>query len=147
MSDDAIIVFLVDDHQPIVDGLMTLVEQDTRIRVVGHCNDGLEVMDRVQVAKPDVLVLDISLPGVNGLELCRLVKKALPATAVLMLTMHASEQCILGALRNGALGYVTKDSAALEFRAAVYAVSRGAVYLGRGVPRTLLTESKMGRGP
>ena len=138
MSGNGITVFLVDDHQAIVEGLMALAGQDPCIRVVGQCNNGTEAPCRVQAVRPTVLVLDISLPGLNGLDVCRLVKEAVPATAVLMLTMYASEQCVLGAVRNGAVGYVTKDSAAVEFCPAVHAVSRGGVYFGQGIPPNMM---------
>jgi len=138
MSDDLITLFLADDHQLVVEGLVALVQQDPCIQVVGYCNSGLEVLEKVQAAKPDVLVLDISLPGLNGLDLCRRVKSALPATAVMMLTMHTNEQCILEALENGALGYLVKEAVALEFCEAVHAVSCGEIYLGQSIPIEVL---------
>lgn len=138
MSDDVITLFLTDDHQIVVEGIIALVAQDPCIQVVGHCNDGLEVLDKVRAAKPDVLVLDISLPGLNGLDACRIVKAEVPATHILMLTMHANEQCILDALENGASGYLIKEAVAQEFCEAVHAVARGEIYLGRSIPGDIL---------
>jgi two-component system response regulator NreC len=138
MTDDKITLFLTDDHQIVVEGIMALVAQDPCIHVVGHCNDGLEVLDKVRTARPDVLVLDISLPGLNGLDACRMVKADIPKTRILMLTMHTNEQCILDAFERGASGYLIKEAVAQEFCEAVHAVSRGEVYLGRGIPRSIL---------
>jgi len=133
MSDDVITVFLADDHNLIVEGLIALVSQDPCIQIVGYCNNGVEVLDKARESKPDVLVLDISLPGLNGIDICRQVKKALPKTAIMILTMHANEQCVLGALENGATGYLVKEAVALEFREAVHTVARGEIYLGQSI--------------
>jgi len=144
MTDEKITLFLADDHKIVVEGIMALMGQDPCIHVVGHCNNGLEVLPKVQSAKPDVLVLDISLPGMNGLDLCRMVKARIPETAILILTMHSNEQCIVWALENGASGYMIKESVSAELCEAVHAVARGEVYLGRGIPRTIL--DKINRG-
>ena len=139
-SDDKITLFLTDDHQIIVDGIMALVAQDPCIHVVGHCNNGLEVLDRVRAARPDILVLDISLPGMNGLDVCRQVKAQVPETSVLMFTMHTNEQCVMDALQHGASGYLVKEAASEEFCEAVHAVSRGEIFLGRGISRDILDQ-------
>ena len=144
MDGEAITVFLVDDHQPIVDALTALATNDSNIQVVGHSNEGLEAVRLVFVVRPNVLVLDISLPGMSGLEICRVVKQSLPTTVVLMLTMHTNEQFILGALRNGASGYVVKEAAAAEFCDAVRTVWRGGVHLGQGIPAHLVDMVRAG---
>ena len=138
MKDEEITLFLADDHQIVVEGIMALVAKDTCIQVIGHCNDGLAVLDKVQAAQPDVLVLDISLPGMNGLDLCRMVKEKMPEVAVLMLTMHTNERCIADALENGASGYLIKEAVSREFCEAVHAVARGEVHLARGIPTSVL---------
>ena len=125
MTDDKITLFLMDDHQIVVEGIIALVSQDPCIQVVGHCNDGLELMDKLRQAKPDVLVLDISIPGLNGLDACRMVSTELPRTKVLMLTMHSNEQCVLDAFERGASGYLIKETVSQEFCEAVHAVARG----------------------
>jgi DNA-binding NarL/FixJ family response regulator len=137
MSDEIITLFLTDDHQTIVEGVMALAAQDPCLRVVGYCNDGLEVLDKVRAIRPDVLVLDISLPGMNGFDACRLVKAEMPKTRILMLTMHSSEQCVIDAFERGASGYLIKE-AVDEFCQAVHGILRGETYLGRGIPRSVL---------
>ena len=80
MSDDVITLFLTDDHQIVVEGIMDLVSSDPQIKVVGHCDNGLEILEKVRAARPAVLVQDISIPGLNGLEVCRIVKSEVPKT-------------------------------------------------------------------
>jgi DNA-binding NarL/FixJ family response regulator len=138
MTDDKITLFLMDDHQIVVEGIIALVSQDPCIQVVGHCNDGLELMDKLHQARPDVLVLDISIPGLNGLDACRMVSTELPRTKVLMLTMHSNEQCVLDAFERGASGYLIKETVSQEFCEAVHAVARGELYLCRSLPRGIL---------
>ena len=140
MADSKITVYLADDHQLLVDGIKALVDKDPFIQVIGHCNDGLQVLSRLQDAKPDVLVLDISLPGVNGLDLCRLVHAEMPEIAIMMLTMHSNRKCIVAALENGATGYLIKEVASGEFCDAVHAVSRGEIFLGQGIPKSVMDE-------
>ena len=144
MSNDTITLFLADDAQIVVEGIMDLVSGDPRIKVVGHCNNGLDVLEKVRAARPAVLVQDISIPGINGLEVCRLVKTEVPATAVLMLSMNANDQCIIDALENGASGYIAKEAVATELCDAVHAISRGEIYLGQGISRSVLDRVKIG---
>ena len=142
MSDEKIALFLADDNEMVVEGIAALVGRDPSIEVVGQCGNGLEAPDQVQAARPDVLILDISLPGMNGLEVCRSVKAKMPEIAVLMLSMNASERIVAGALANGASGYLTKEAVASELCQAIHAVARGEIYLGRGIPRTILEQAK-----
>jgi DNA-binding NarL/FixJ family response regulator len=140
MNEETITLFLADDHQILIEGITALVANDPSIQIIGHCNDGVQLLDRVQTAKPDVLVLDISLPGVNGLDLCRLVKAKVPETTILMLTMHSNEKCILTAFENGASGYLIKETVSREFCEAVHAVARGELYLGQEIPRSIMNK-------
>lgn len=144
MTDEKITLFLTDDHQIVIEGIMALVARDPCIQIIGHCNDGLEVLHKVQASQPDVLVLDISLPGLNGLDLCRMVKAKLPQTSIMMLTMHSNEQCIIDAFQNGATGYLIKEAVSEEFCEAVHAVARGEIYLGESLPRSVLEKINCG---
>ncbi len=140
MNEEKINVFLTDDHQILIDGITALVARDPAIEIVGHCNDGLQLLSRLQVNKPDVLVLDISIPGVNGLDLCRLVNAKMPEVRIVMLTMHSNTRCVTAALENGASGYLIKETASAEFCQAIHAVCKGEIYLGQGVPASVLDE-------
>ncbi len=147
MNEEKIRLFLADDHQILVDGITALVAKDTGIRIIGSCNDGLQLLSRLEVDKPDVLVLDISLPGVNGLDLCRLVKAKMPEVMIVMLTMHSNTRCITAALENGATGYLIKETASSQFCEAIHAVFNGEVYLGNGVPTSVLAEINLQQPP
>ena len=142
MNERMIRLFLADDHTLVRQGIAALIARTDDMEVVGQCGNGLEAPDQVQAARPDVLVLDISLPGMNGLEVCRSVKAKMPEIAVLMLSMNASERIVAGALANGASGYLTKEAVASELCQAIHAVARGEIYLGRGIPRTILEQAK-----
>jgi DNA-binding NarL/FixJ family response regulator len=136
--DEKVTVFLVDDHVMVREGLAALAARDPSIEVVGQCGEGLEVVKRVRELRPDVVVLDITIPGLNGLDVCRQLARKAKKTAVLILTMHEDEQFIARALANGASGYLLKEAAAAEFVAAVRRVARGEVYLGPGIPKSVL---------
>jgi DNA-binding NarL/FixJ family response regulator len=142
MNDEKIALYLADDNEMVVDGIKALVEGDPTIEVVGRAENGLEVADKVDQANATVLVCDISLPGMNGLEVCRSVKARTPDVAVLMLSMNASERIVAGALANGASGYLVKESVASELCKAIHAVARGETYLGQGIPDSVLKASK-----
>ena len=143
MTGEPVKVFIADDHAMVREGLAALVSGDPRICVVGHCGDGLKVIEMVRQAQPDVVVLDISMPGMNGLDICRDLARKFSSTAVLILTMHDDEQFIARALEYGASGYLLKEAAAEQFSEAIRTVARGEIYLGPRVPRSVL--QKIGR--
>ncbi len=131
-------IYLADDHVMVREALASLVSKDSRFRVVGQTGDGLKVVEDVCTARPDVVVLDITMPGLNGLDVCRALNRRLRNLAVLILTMHDDEQFIARALEHGASGYLLKESAADELSEALARVARGELYLGPGIPRTVL---------
>lgn len=138
MIDKSISVFLADDHVMVREGLAALVNREPGFTVVGQCGDGLLVVQRVKELKPDVVVLDIAMPGLNGLDVCRELSRKADAVGILILTMHDDEQFIARALENGASGYLLKESAAGQLAEALDTVARGQVYLGPGIPRSVL---------
>lgn len=122
-------VLLADDHPVVRHGLRALLSAETDLRVVGEVDDGLQVPDRVEQSKPDVLVVDLMMPGLNGLESTRRVVQRSPRTRVVVLSMHNNEAYVLEALRNGASAYVLKDSSATDLVRAVREVAAGRRYL------------------
>jgi len=138
MTLNKISVFLVDDHAMVREGLAALLADDADIEIVGQCGDGLRVVDEVLALQPSVVVLDINLPGLNGLDICRDLTRKAKHCAVLMLTMYEDEQFVARALEHGASGYLLKDAAAEQLSEAVRAVSRGELYLGPGISRGAL---------
>lgn len=122
-------VLLADDHQVLRDGLKTLLEAQGDIRVVGASADGVEAVAAAAQLKPDVVVMDISMPDMNGVEAARRIHAARAQTRIVMLSMHSDAEHVYRALEAGATGYLLKNSAGSELVAAVRAVHAGRRYL------------------
>jgi two-component system response regulator NreC len=104
----AISIVLADDHPIVRRGMQSLLEADPDLTVVGEAGDGLETIRQVERAQPDVLILDLMMPGLSGLEVLRIVRQRSPRTRVVVLSMHSSNAFVVTALKNGATGYVLK---------------------------------------
>ncbi len=137
-------LFLADDHTLVREGIAALIEREPDLHVVGQCGDGLKVVEEVLKTKPDVVVLDLAMPGLNGTDICRVLSRKAKNTPVLILTMYADEEFIVRALENGAAGYMVKEAAGNQLAEAVRTVARGDLYLGAGVPRSVLSRLAAG---
>ena len=126
-------ILLADDHALIRAGIRVLLESLPGIEVMGETGDGLDAVERVQRDPPDAILLDITLPGLNGLEVAARIARLDVPTRVLMLSMHASPEYAARALAAGASGYLNKDSAFDELAAALDAIFRGRRYLCRAL--------------
>ncbi|HWE26566.1 MAG TPA: response regulator transcription factor [Polyangia bacterium] len=122
-------ILLADDHQVVLDGLRALLAGEDDLDVVGEATDGLQVLPKVLQLKPAVVVVDLMMPGLNGLEVVRQVKQRAPETRVIVLSMHANDAYVVEALRNGASGYVLKQAEAHALVDAIRAVRGGGRYL------------------
>jgi len=118
-------VLLADDHALVRAGIRALLEGLEGVTVVAEAGTGSEVLELARKHHPDVVLLDISMPGLGGLEASALLKQELPEVRVVMLSMHANEEYVLQALRAGASGYMLKDSATAELELALQAVMQG----------------------
>ncbi len=126
-----ITLFLADDRVMVRQGLRALLESETDFSIIGECSDGLETVRLVERLKPDVLILDLMMPSLNGLDvMCHLGQKSL-LTRVVVLTMHANEAYVLEALRNGAYAYVLKETPFEELVTAIHEAHAGRKYLCR----------------
>jgi two-component system response regulator NreC len=132
-------VFLADDHGLVRDGLIALLEGTGQFEVVGHCGNGLQVIPQAAEVRPDIVVLDVELPGLNGIDVCRELKRQMPDTVVLILSMHDDEPFVIRALQNGARGYLLKDSAGSELAEAIRTVLAGQVFIGSGIDKSVLS--------
>jgi DNA-binding NarL/FixJ family response regulator len=126
-------VLLADDHVLMREGLRALLASNPDISVVAGVGDGREAVRIAGQLKPDVAVMDISMPGLNGTEATRMMRARCPATRIIMLSMHSTAEHVYRALEAGATGYVLKESAAAEVIAAVRAVHAGRRYLSPGL--------------
>jgi DNA-binding NarL/FixJ family response regulator len=125
----SVTILLVDDHQLLRQGLRALLEVEPDIQVVGEAGDGLQGIQLVERLRPNVLVLDLMMPGVNGLEVTRQVSRRFPETRIIVLSMHANEAYVLEALRNGAVGYILKETGINDLVHAVREAIAGRRYL------------------
>ncbi len=131
-------VLLADDHDILRQGLKMLLGLQRDIEVVGEARTGREAVILVHDLHPDVVVMDITMPDIDGLEACRRIRHEAPHTQVLMLTMHESEEYFLQALRQGAAGYLVKKAAPTELHMAIQAVARGDAFLYPGLAKALV---------
>jgi two-component system response regulator NreC len=122
-------IVLGDDHKIVLRGLRALLEAQPGLAVVGDATDGLRVLSLVERLKPDVLVLDLMMPGLGGFDVTRRVAKRFPKTRVVILSMYSSEAHVVEALRSGASGYVLKDANAEELMTAIHEASGGRRYV------------------
>lgn len=122
-------ILLADDHALVRQGLRALLEAEEKFKVVGEAGEGLEAIALVEQLKPDVVILDLMMPILNGLEATRQLSKQYPHTKIIMLSMYDDEGFVLEALRNGASGYVLKDSTSDDLILAIHEVVAGRHYL------------------
>lgn len=122
-------VLLVDDHVLVRRGLRALIEGFDGFEVVGEAADGREALRRVRSLRPAIVVMDVTMPGLNGLDATGRILKAVPDCAVLVLSMHSADHYVIEALRAGASGYVIKDAAPEALEAAMRRIARGGRYL------------------
>ncbi len=139
---EGIRVLLVDDHAMFRAGIKALLEADSRITVVGEASTGDEAVDRARELKPDVVVMDLSMPGSNGLEATRRIVALELDTNVLVLTVHAEEEYLVPVVDAGASGYLTKTSADTDLTEAIKVVARGQVFLPPKATTLLLRRYK-----
>jgi DNA-binding NarL/FixJ family response regulator len=109
-SSKAVTVLIVDDSRLIREGVRIILSRDPAIEVVGEAKDGAEAIEQALKLKPDVVLMDIEMPNMNGIDATRHLKTQLPLAQVVMLTLHSADDCVIGAIRAGAVGYVLKDA-------------------------------------
>jgi DNA-binding NarL/FixJ family response regulator len=122
-------IILADDHQVVLEGFKALLGAEADFRVIGEALDGLAVLPLAEKLKPDVLVVDLMMPGMNGLEVVRQMRERAPGTKTAVLSMHANEAYVSEALRSGASAYVLKQAQARELVQAIRAIAAGRRYL------------------
>lgn len=133
-------VLIVDDHVVLAEGLRHLIEAQPDLVVVGCATDGREALRKVEELRPDVAMMDIAMPNLNGIEATRLIGQRAPETRVVILSMHSNQEYILRALQAGARGYLLKKNAAGEVLMAIRAVHAGRRFLSRQVAEGVIDD-------
>jgi DNA-binding NarL/FixJ family response regulator len=133
----ALRLVLVDDHRLFRESLKSLL-QGQGFTIVGEAGNGLEALDLVTAQRPDVVVMDLMMPGGDGLDATRKMRELRPETAIVLLTAHADEMHVMDALRAGVSGYVLKSMAASNLVEAIHEVHRGQMYLSPGISRSVV---------
>lgn len=143
-------ILLADDHAVLRAGLRALLSAQADMDVVGEAGDGLEALEQAERLRPDVVLADVGMPGLSGLELTRRMKETLPQARVLILTVHEDQSFLHRALRAGAAGYLVKRAAEEDLLAGIRAVARGEAFLlpsmTRGLIEDFVRRSSRGRG-
>jgi|SRR5581483_7965018 len=133
-------VLIADDHKLVRAGICSLIQNMEGIEVIAEAGDGHEALQLVETHRPDVVLLDITMPGLNGLEVAARITKEFPHISVIILSMHTNEEYVLQVLRIGAAGYVVKGADPAELEIAIKAVFRGETYLSPLVSKRVLMD-------
>ena len=134
-------VLLADDHKIVRDGLRKLLDHEVGVEVIGEADTGRKTVELAQELVPDVVVMDITMPDLNGIEATSKIKNEVPDTKVLCLSMHADKRFVMAVIRAGASGYLLKDCPFEELSRAIHAVARNEIYLSSQIAHFVVDES------
>lgn len=134
-------VLLADDHKIVREGFRKLLDQEVGIEVIGEADTGRRTVELAQELAPDVIVMDITMPDLNGIDATHQIRKKVPNARVLCLSMHSDKRFVLAVLRAGASGYLLKDCPFEELSRAIHAVARNEVYLSTQIAHYVVDES------
>ena len=137
---DMIRVLIAEDHTIVRKGLCSLLEKEPHINVVAEAENGRDAIIKAEEINPDVVVMDIGMPLLNGIEACRQLKKRRPEIEVIILTVHDNEEYVLQSLKAGASGYLIKKAAPMDLVTAICEVHKGKSYLSSAISKTLINE-------
>ena len=140
-------IIIVDDHPMVAEGIEAILETYDDLDIAAVLTNGQEAIDRVEELDPDVILLDLNMPGVNGLSATEIILERRPDTRILILSMHDSPEYISTALNHGAKGYVLKDVPTEEIKTAIDTVMQGGEYLCTGARKSLTPRMSDGREP
>ena len=137
-------VLIADDHKIMLAGLRSLLEKQTDFDVVGEAENGRKAVQMAQEKKPEVVVMDVSMPDLNGMEATKQIIESLPETRVIALSMHSDKRFVMGMLRVGASGYLLKDCASQELANAIHQVAMGKKYLSPDITGVIIDDFLLG---
>ena len=133
-------VLLADDHNLVRAGIRSLIQELAGVEVIAEASDGREALSLIEINRPDVVLMDIAMSGLNGLEATARVVRDFPDVRVIILSMHANEEYVWQALRSGAAGYMLKDAGTAELELAIKAVARGETYLSPPISKQVIDD-------
>jgi two-component system response regulator NreC len=133
-------ILIADDHWVIRAGLRTLLDSTPNVEVVGEAGDGYEVLEKLDTLQPDIILMDLSMPNLDGIETTRQVMKKDPSVKILILTIHEDEGLLKEAIKSGAAGYIVKRAAESELNAAIRAIQQGNMYVHPALTRALMRD-------
>lgn len=133
-------VFIADDHKIVCDGLKMILEHHPNLKVVGEAGNGIETINQCDKLAPDVVIVDIGIPMLNGIEVTRNILKRNPKTKVVILSMYGDEQTVMAAIKAGARGYILKEDASEEVVKAIQQVVEGRAYFSGQISSILVAE-------
>lgn len=136
-------ILIVDDHSVVRQGLRMFLRRDSALDIVGEASDGETAVELVRQLNPDVVLMDLKMPGMDGITATTIIRRDFPATEVIALTGALESDSVVGAIRAGAIGYLLKDTEAVELRRAVKAAAEGQVQLAPEAAKHLLTKMQM----
>jgi len=134
-------VLIADDHAIVRTGLRALLKSEPTLELVGEASGGYEVMEFVEKTRPDILLLDLSMPDLDGISVTKKIKPQYPDLSILILTVHEDEALLREAMKAGAAGYILKRAAEAELISAIHIILRGDLYIDHSLARTLLTDT------
>ena len=133
-------IFIADDHAIVREGLRALLATEPGLELIGEANDGLQAVTKVQVLKPDVILLDMVMPHMDGLEALIEIRKSWPEAKIIVLTSFSDDEKVFSAIRSGALGYLLKESSPQDLLQAIYSVARGEGFLSPSIASKVMRE-------
>jgi DNA-binding NarL/FixJ family response regulator len=137
-------VLLVDDHKMMRDGIRTILERSTEFRIVGEAENGIDAVHTCRKDRPEIVLMDIGLPGMNGIEATTEILRHCPGTKIVILSMFDDENSVVSAIRSGARAFVLKKASSVDLLDALRTVARGGSYLSSQVSDKLLTRIRRG---
>jgi DNA-binding NarL/FixJ family response regulator len=137
---EPISVLLADDHDVVRKGMKMLLEDEENVKVIGEACDGLDAIEKVKILSPNVVILDLTMPKMNGIEAAKIISVEYPAVKILIFSMHNNREYIINSVENGASGYLLKDTGKEELMRAITVVSEGRKYFPPEISEVIINE-------
>jgi DNA-binding NarL/FixJ family response regulator len=131
-------IILTDDHRIFRDGIKSLLSENEDIQIIGEASDGIELMEMLKVMVPDIVIMDITMPKISGIEIAKQISSLYPELGILILSMHTNEEFVINSIKAGAQGYLPKDTSKEELLKAIHAIYEGGEYYSKNVSDNFL---------